>query len=74
MKILKKGKKDKIPTYILECPGCGCIAEFTNFDVKTDLDGRFVVCPQCGRFTNISSSAIKTKEEWAKDYIKRMHE
>ena len=62
MKIIQKGNKEQVATYILECPRCGCIAEFTNADIQGDRDGHYVVCPQCGRFTSLGSSAIRGKD------------
>jgi len=63
MKIIKKGNKEQeIATYILECPKCGCVAEFVNADIKGDRDGHYVICPQCGRFASLGSSAIRAKD------------
>ena len=63
MKIIKRGNKEQdVATYILECKRCGCIAEFVNADVQEDKDEKYVVCPQCGRFTSLGSSAIRRKE------------
>ena len=61
MKIIQRGNKEQVAIYTLECPKCGCIAEFVNADIQEDKDGRYVICPQCGRFTSFGSHAIRGK-------------
>ena len=67
MKIIQRGNKEYIPTYVLECPRCGCIAEFTIADIRQDKDGQYVKCPQCGQLASFRSSSIKAKEELNQD-------
>ena len=47
MQIIKEGK---IPTkeYNLKCHKCDCEAIYTDEDIKSDRDGKFVFCPCCG--------------------------
>jgi len=67
MKILKRGKVknehpkmtcaycDTIFEYLkMTCAYCDTVFEYLKTDIDFDRDGRYVVCPVCGKFLNVN--------------------
>ena len=53
MKILKRGKvKNEHPK--MTCAYCDTVFEYLKTDIALDRDGRYVVCPVCGKFLTVN--------------------
>lgn len=49
MKVIKQGQKVE-KTRKVTCYGCKSKLEYTSNDVQSDRDGKYIVCPVCGKF------------------------
>ena len=52
MKIIKDNSKKTIlkdKTYKIICSECKSKLEYTNNDIESDRDGRFIICPICSK-------------------------
>lgn len=50
MKIIKNNYKET--TWEVKCPQCKSKLEVSESDIQSDRDGRYFVCPCCGKFVN----------------------
>lgn len=55
MKIIQPGTIDKENKYET-CHKCKCVFQYVAADIKSDRDGRYVICPQkgCGAFIAVT--------------------
>jgi DNA-directed RNA polymerase subunit RPC12/RpoP len=70
MEIIKKGEVGN-PTITSSCFKCGTIFAYTESDIQSDRDGRYVVCPlpECGSFIAAESPRLKAMETKFKDAL-----
>ena len=60
VKILRHGNRRKVEIlYEFTCPTCGCQGTFEPSDLSRDRDGEYIICPECGKFIDKSSDAVK---------------
>lgn len=50
MKIIKNNYKET--TWKVKCPQCKSKLKVSESDIRSDRDGRYFICPCCGKFLN----------------------
>lgn len=48
MKIIKNNYKET--TFKVKCPRCKSKLKVSESDIQMDRDGRYIICPCCGKF------------------------
>jgi len=52
MKILKRGNPPKDKRREV-CHNCGSELEYISSDIHIDRDGKYIICPVCGKFIGV---------------------